>query len=116
MPVKLILILVGSLGLIVGAKLYLNHVKQTGVMEERQRTTDLIAREDKANRDFETKLQSQIDAWGKRYAAQEGVRVGRETVYRDRIIKDAATIPDCHVPAPILEDRNAIRADEALPQ
>lgn len=83
-----------------------------GVTAERGRWEERIRLEDKSNREFEAKVQGQIDDLGARLQSKSDARIKRSTVHTTsirEIIMDNPIMQDCKVPEELLEQRNAIR-------
>lgn len=107
---------IGGLVLVILALgLAYTHGVKVGRQDEAQRWAKNVQTEDARNRKLEQSVQDGLNAWAVKFQQERSVQSTRETIYRDRIIKGAQTLPECRIPQSMLDDRNAIRDNERLP-
>jgi hypothetical protein len=108
------------LGIAVGVAMLLFITYSKGVehgrLSEAAKINASIRKEDASNRVLEQSIQNTLNDWGKKFQITREQQSVRENVVRERIIHALPTLPDCRIPDTMLEDRNQIRNDTALPE
>ena len=107
----------GAIVLLLSAWWYVSSVKaeayKQGVADEKARYEQIIAAEDKKNREFEAVLKNVITEYGQQAVAEAAKRVKKETIHTrsiETIIRDNPVYTECKADQQVLDNRNAIRS------
>lgn len=113
---KIIVIVLVAIALYFAVTRWIAAVKEeaynSGVTAERTIWNERTRIRNEENRRLERVLDARLVEFGQRFASEERVRMGRETVHINTIRELVRQLPDmqtCQAPPEVIEQRNAIR-------